>query len=434
MTVPDDEFRRLLHEAADAAPVDDAALQADLAVALDRARRARTVRTVTASSIGVVLLGGVAWTAAAQPWNPPEPSPTSSATVTPTETPTPTPTPTPTSEPTPTSTPTPEETPEPPPAPEGSDIAYPVCGEVFALPERVPQLSLGLEDGLTEWAPPPASGQTSTLAGSATITNHGSDVVVGYPDLQVYLVVVDAEGRVVASEANPETPTAEYYSMLSLAAGDTAAMDVGLGSACPGFEGEGARVLTSGAYQAYGLSNLYGDGQVVVQQAQGGPWPFTVAAETPPVRPEPPAQERPLLEGAAFLGSECSIPFDPRPATALSITAVNIRSPRTVDDDISQLEITVTARTPIDSESVFAAVLLTRDGVLVNHVPATDAVASVTMSAGTSLTLDAWSTLRDCEYEPLAPATYEAHPVLVQNTDQGLVVVARAPAQEVVIQ
>jgi len=152
------------------------------------------------------------------------------------------------------------------------------------------------------------------------------------------------------------------------------------------------------------------------------------------VRPGPSGEERTPLGGAAFLGSECSIPFDPRPATALSITAGNIRSPRTVDDDISQLEITVTAGAPIDSETVFAAVLLTRDGVLVNHVPATDAVASVTMSAGASLTLDAWSTLRDCENEPLAPASYEAHPVLVQNTEQGLVVLARAPAQEVVIQ
>ncbi|TGO06555.1 hypothetical protein [Serinibacter arcticus] len=432
MTVPEDEFRRLLHEAADAAPVDDAALQADLATALDRARRARTLRTVTASTVGVVLLGGVAWTAAAQPWNPPESTPSSTATVTPTATPTSTPSPT--SEPTPTPAPTPEPTPEPPPAPEGSDIAYPVCGEVFALPERVPQLSLELEGGLTEWAPPPASGRTGTLTGDATLTNQGGDDVVGYPDLQVYLVVVDTEGRVVATEANPETPTAEYYSQLALSAGDTAAVAVGLGSACPGAGGDDARVLSAGDYQAYGLSNLYGDGQVVLQQAQGGPWPLTISTQAPAVRPDLPMEDRPLLAGAAFLGSECSVPFDPRPTTALSITAGDIRSPRTADDSIDELEITVTAGAPIDREVVFAAVLLTQDGLLVNHVPATDAVASLTMSTGTSLTLDTWSTLTDCEYQPLPAGAYEAHPVLVQGAAEGLVVVARAPSQEVVIE
>lgn len=428
MTIPDDELRRLLHEAADAAPVDTAALQDDLAATLDRARRARTTRTVTASAVGVVLLGGVAWTAAAQPWNPPAPEPEPTVTVTPSETPSATAEPTPTETTAP--TPSPTATPEPPPAPEGSDVAYPACGEVLALPERVPQLSLELEGDLVErWSPD--GGGASWVEGAATVTNHGVTEVSGTQDLAVYLVLLDGDGRVAASSANPESPAPEGYSLLALSPGDSASREASVSQGCAGASNDPTRLVEPGDYQVVALMNVYGDDGSIVQQAQGGTWPFTVGDR--PSDPRGP-QIPPTLAGAAPMGEGCGFLFDPRPDTVLTVEAAEIRSPRAADDGVDELVLTVTTTDPLAAQRAFPTVLLTRDGVLVNHVPATDAIASLTMSAGTSLVLETGADLIDCAYEPLAPGTYEAHPVLMDLSADGLVVLARAPAQEVVIE
>ncbi|PWD50703.1 hypothetical protein C8046_08595 [Serinibacter arcticus] len=437
MSLSDDDLRRLLHEAADAAPVDGAALQADLALEVARARRTRTTRNAVTGTAGVLVLGAIGWGAAAQPWNPaPEPDPTPTASVTPSESPTEAPTPTPT--PTPTATPT-ETVPPEPPAPSGSDIAVPVCGEVFALPERVPQLSFTLEGDLREGAGR-GEGAVGSLTAPMRLTNHGDTEAVGYLDYQAFLVLVDTDGRVVLTAANPEFATAESGVQLQLLPDDGVAME-GLAQgfeACPGAAPEPGRLVGPGDYQVYALRNVWSEG-AVVQQAQGGPWPLTVA-EAAPEPVEPMATPAEVPTGADPMPA-CGEPFSPSAATGLDLTAGSIRTPRASSDSINELDLTLTTSVPlVGSGATWQAVVLTRDGIRVTADQGTDAGVFLYMSAGTSTELSAWANLLGCDYEPLPPGTYVAHPVLMylggEIREDGTFpswVVANAPGQTIVI-
>ncbi|PWD50701.1 hypothetical protein C8046_08585 [Serinibacter arcticus] len=345
-----------------------------------------------------------------------------------------TPATTPTSEPTEPATGSASPTPASPPAPVGSEIAYPVCGESFDLPTRPPQLRLDLVDEIVEHGDDGGGELPGQLSATVSLANDGDSPVAGLVDFDVFLVVVDGDGRVVSSAAHPFSPGPESSHHLAVGPGLSVERTAsGLtGTHCTDETYEGVVRLDPGSYEAFALMNVYQDG-AVEQQAQGGPWPLEVTAEAPPARDWSTWEEPPPLDGAVPLGSGCGVALDGQPSTGLALEAGPIRTPRAVDDSIDELALTLTSEPALTGANVLPTVLLSRDGVLVTHVPATDNTSVVTMSAGSTLGLTSWTSLLDCESQPVPPGTYTAHPVLVGLGGDGFTIVARAADQQIVV-
>ncbi|GMA32568.1 hypothetical protein GCM10025875_25600 [Litorihabitans aurantiacus] len=323
-----------------------------------------------------------------------------------------------------------------PNGPEGSDIATPVCGEVFALPDRPAQLTLELDGDVVEAAG--SDGNPSSLEADITATNAGAQPVSGGLDSVTALVVTDEDGRVVVTNANPDPANPESGAILALEPGDSVtfvgtAADYATSDDCDSStttSSDPARLLDPGSYQVFALRNLGAEG-TVTQQAQGGPWPIEIAAD-PPAPGEPPAPA-PDPQGALPLAA-CGTAFDgAEPAAGITTEVAEIRSPRAADDAITDLVHTVTTETPLDGTSLATNVVLTQDGVRVSEIPGSDNVSSVYASAGATFELTGQQILLGCDFEPLPPGEYEATPVVFSSGEVPQVL-ARGATTTVVIQ
>lgn len=292
-----------------------------------------------------------------------------------------------------------------------SDAVFGECGEVFAPPDRTSELVI--ESG-------PSEPLAETGGAWRTTVRIGSDELVQAPVAMDQLIVVDGEGRVVAS---PDPDSGLFFGegprWMGLAAGASIETTIVVPAAC-----ETGDWLPPGDYQAYGALTFV-DGEDY-EQAQGGPWPITIGggAEVEATATIP--------DGAVTADLECGATWtDPQPSTGFELELLDqIRTPREASDDIDgRALISVTAA--IDA-TVFSEVVVLRDGVVVNHMPGTDDAQGVTATAGTTVPEGFDEQFFDCDVPmtdatPLQAGEYEVVVVVLAGGDGPAAVIATTP-------
>lgn len=384
----DDDVRSILSRSLDEGGMraGDGPEEAAIARRVRGVRRRRTAGTAIGAVASVALVAVIAWQAGAFDRDPAPPAtPTQTSTGDPTEDPT-------GDEPTgeePSTDPTGE---EPDPA-SWSDAVFPECGDVdFALPER--QSQLVVDGGPSGSLPPGAWWPT-------VIRNTGSTTVGGHAGI-LQTVVVDGDGAVVAT-VDPDDPVfwgAEGGVELSVAAGEEMPFAVQGTFGCDGAP------LPAGSYTAYVLITVDPSGEAdrdALQQAQGGPFPFTVddGAAVPDLGLTAP-------EGAVEWSTGCGDAWSmPQVETGYQLELLDsIRAERPAGDDIngrSRLTTTSTLTGSLRNEVVLVA-----DGQVVGEAPGTDALPMVFLSGGSTYDDSFVSQLMGCDGQPLPPGDYQA--------------------------
>lgn len=400
-----DDMKRLLdrslHEGGmDSAPgLDEAAL----AARVRGARRRRTAASAVAGVASLALVAAVVWQVGGFTNDPNPPATPTPTTVTdepttepsePTE-PTEGPSDEPTDDQTDTETPTSDPTDSESDPADWSDAVFPECGDTFVLPDRTSQLVVTQGP-----AQPLGAGGGQWLT---RVENTGSFRIEGAVAI-LQTVVVDGGGAIVAT-VDPDNDVfwgAEGGALISIAPAETLPFRVEQSYACGGEGG----LLPSGEYEVYVLLTISDDLSTdpeQLEQAQGGPFPLVIDenVESPPIELTMPAGAAPV---DATCGASWSYP-DISTGFELDVTGAQIRSPRSVTDDIDG-----TSRLRITSQvtgTVFNDVVVIQNGQIVSMPYAGDSLSEQFLSAGSEVELSFGSSLIDCEGSPLPPGEYQ---------------------------